>query len=392
MKLTTLLLYAFLFSLPTGQLGSYRIGDGAVYLSDALLVILILSWLSESFLVTHSLFLNKRGLLIVLFGAISFTALLNSLRWFSGSEVLIGGLYWLRWIAYASIFFIIYDLISKGVNVKDTLLIILIIDGLVVALAGFVQLAIIPDFRWQAVEEGWDPHKGRLLSTFFDPNFTGAFLCLTLSLVTSLLFSKRFKLLALASLPILLLALLLTFSRSAWLMFGIIVLVFGLLRSRWLLILAIFLAFSSYFFVPRVQTRLSGVTDPADSAHYRLISWNNTLKVASDYPLTGVGFNTYRYAQAAYGFFDFRDPTGGHAGAGSDSSWLLVLATTGIFGFLTFCLIYLRLIINSLKTRKNVLGLALLAALLGLAVETNFINSLFYTPIMAWVWVVASLI
>lgn len=391
MKLTKLFLYIFVLSLPLGQLGSYRLGEGAVYLSDLLLAVLIVLWLLESFLVTRSLKLERKGIIIFLFGAVSLLTLLNAIRFFSSDEIITGSLYWFRWVAYAAVYFLVRDLVSKGEKIRDPLLLLLIIDGLFIAVSGFIQLIILPDFRLQAVESGWDPHRNRLLSTFFDPNFTGAFLGLCLSLVISQLFSPGRKLLPAVALPVLLLALLLTFSRSTWLMFGVIILIFGLLRSRFLLLLAVFLAFSAYFFVPRVQTRLSGVTDPADSAHFRLISWNNTLKIAGDYPSTGVGFNLFRYAQADYGFFDFRDPSGGHAGAGSDSSWLLVLATTGVFGLLIFSLLYFRLLLESWKVRSTVVGLALLSALAGLVVETNFINALFYVPIMSWIWLVAAL-
>ncbi|MEK7610926.1 MAG: O-antigen ligase family protein [Patescibacteria group bacterium] len=392
MRITKAFLYIFILSLTLGQLGSYRFGEGVVYISDLLLAALIVIWLLESFLVIRSLRLERKGIFIFLFGVVSLLTLLNATRFFSSAEIITGSLYWFRWVAYALVYFLVRDLITKGEKIREPIIFLLIVDGLFLALSGFIQLAVIPDFRLQAVESGWDPHKNRLLSTFFDPNFTGAFLSLTLSLVISRLFSPGRKLLYVVALPVLLLALLLTFSRSAWLMFGVIILVFGLLRSRWLLLLAVFLAFSAYFFVPRVQTRLSGVTDPADSAHFRLISWNNTLKIAGDYPLSGVGFNLFRYAQADYGFFGFRDPSGGHAGAGSDSSWLLVLATTGVFGFLIFSLLYLRLLLESWKARGTVVGLALLAALAGLVVETNFINALFYVPIMSWVWLVAALL
>ena len=71
--------------------------------------------------------------------------------------------------------------------------------------------------------EGWDPHIGRLLSTWFDPNFIGGFLGFILSITIALgLYywkEKRTKLaLVLGIIGFIgLIALYLTYSRSGYL-------------------------------------------------------------------------------------------------------------------------------------------------------------------------------
>ena len=52
---------------------------------------------------------------------------------------------------------------------------------------GFVQLYFLPDLIGLA-SEGWDPHIGRLVSSFLDPNFFAAYLVIlmTISLGTAL--------------------------------------------------------------------------------------------------------------------------------------------------------------------------------------------------------------
>ncbi len=390
MKFTLVALQIFIVSLCFGQLGSFPVGDGVtLYLSDILLVGLFLTWLFESLLIRRRLFLALSGWPLLAFNALALVTLISSWRYFSSAEVTVGFLYLLRWVAYSSLYFVGVDLVKKNVPVAAVVVKTLIFSGIILAVAGFIQLLVLPDFRYFAVEYGWDPHRGRLLSTFFDPNFAAAYLVVIVTLVMARTIQGRLKALALAILVVIITALLLTFSRSGWLMLGTVILVFGVLRARSLLVIAVVVAFAAYLFVPRVQTRLSGVTDPADSAHFRLLSWQKTLQIANDYPLTGVGFNNFRYAQASYGFFDYAAPTGGHAGAGSDSSWLLVLATTGYLGFFLFVLTYLKLAIKGWQRRRTVEGLALLAIIAGLAVEANFINSLFYTPITAAFWILA---
>lgn len=409
MKLTLLFLYLFILSLSLGQFGAVSFSDGAanLYLSDGLLVSLLLVWFLESLLAAKSLRVSLRlAGPIFLFAVVGLASLLAAAARLSLEQWLVSSFYWLRWVLYALLFFVVDDLKQKRSGVALGVIKVLLVSGVVLALSGFIQFIFVPDFGLMAKEFGWDPHRNRLLSAFFDPNFTGAFLAMTLTLVlATALPPSRFRAsrpeegcvahpsgLMLAMATVLASALFLTFSRSAWLLLGVVVGVLGLLRWRFLLLLSLLLAFLAYFLVPRVQTRLAGVTDPADSAHFRLLSWQKTVEIARDYFWTGVGFNAFRYAQADYGFFDYRQPLGGHAGAGSDSSWLLVLATTGIFGFLSYVFLYGVLLLRAWAKRREAVGLALLAVLVGLTFEANFINSLFFPPIMAWLWAVAGLL
>ena len=193
-------------------------------------------------------------------------------------------------------------------------------------------------------------------------------------------------------------ALLLTFSRSGWLMFSSVLLLFGLLRSPKLLLVALLAGFLAYFAVPRVQTRISGITDPDDSAKLRLVSWNRAWQIFLENPVFGVGFNLYRPAQERLGFFDpslsidrLGQVTGGQAGAGSDSSWLLVLATTGVMGLALYLLLYGQLFFKGLGNLNSHEHWVLALSLFGLLFESQFINSLFYPPILLWFWILVGL-
>jgi O-antigen ligase len=248
-------------------------------------------------------------------------------------------------------------------------------------------LIILPDFTVLDPSLGWDPHKNRLASTFFDPNFVGAYFVISVAILLERIFpdkgiknNSKVGFYNYFSLIIIVVGLILTFSRSAWGMLGIVVLFYGIFRSRLLLLIAFFTAFMAYFAIPRVQTRISGTTDPADSASLRIVSWGNTAKIIKDNFWTGIGFNTFRYAQEDYGFLT-PDQDEMHSGAGSDSSLLFVFATTGVFGFLLYLSSFLFPLYD--VWRKRYLGwLVIISVLIGLLMESQFINSLFYPQIM----------
>jgi len=151
-------------------------------------------------------------------------------------------------------------------------------------------------------------------------------------------------------------------------------------RYKKLLIIATIICISTYFAVPRVQTRLTGITDPNDSARFRIISWQRTFRIIKDHPYFGVGFNTFRYAQNKYSFLN-PEELYDNSGSGSDSSMLLVVATTGIIGSFVICNYVFYPVYKSLVSRKEFYVL-IIAINLGIFVESQFVNSLFFPQIL----------
>ena len=405
MKLARLLFYLLLITLPLGQLGRLPIAGEYtnLYLPDILIPVIIFVWLGYALGIRKKLELPPLTNFIFLFSFIALISLINGNRFIGMGEFLVSALYLVRWFLYAGIYFVVWDFM-RGERVQQgergKIVNLLIFSGVVLALAGFVQLAVLPDFTTLDPSLGWDPHRNRLASTFFDPNFVGAYLVLTLTLIFSrILYTgppeadrDRFGTLLLTLVgAVVFVALILTFSRSAWLMFAFSMGVMGVLKSKKLLLLAVVAFLAAYALVPRVQTRVAGGVDPDDSARARITSWVATFEIIKDYPVIGVGFNSFRYAQARHGFFDFSDPLGGRAGAGSDSSLLLVLATTGVVGLAVFLLMGFKALWPVWSNFSNSTSLAVLAGFAGLLAESNFINSLFYPWIMVWMWTMLAL-
>jgi O-antigen ligase len=349
----------------------------------------------------YSLFVNYKELRtnVVAFGFIAFSlwaflSLTRSILLYNYPGVLFQAFYLFRWVIYLIAALGVVHFINKKYFDFVWLLKLIMFLGLFLTLVGFVQLIVLPDFTVLDSSYGWDPHKNRLASTFYDPNFVGAFLVSSIAIYLGLVYmgyyrplKQKLELFMFFFIP--LLGLFFTFSRSAWGMFALVVLIFGILRYRLLLIVFLLISFLVYFAVPRVQTRLSGIADPADSAHFRLISWENALKVFNTSPTYGVGLNSYRYAQQDLGLFSIGD-TGGNSGAGADSSWLFILATTGWAGTTIFSTTYFVAIYKSFIYRKQG-GIIAFVILITLFFESVFINSVFYPQILI-LWLVLALL
>ncbi len=286
----------------------------------------------------------------------------------------------LSWIIYSEAF----------PDLKKNILRILTWSGIGLAILGFLQFIFLPDLRFLE-SFGWDPHFFRTVSTFLDPNFTGAFFVLTLILFMS---SPRRRgsnserdslnwIPVFAGMTLTYLALLTTFSRSSYLMFLVSGLTFAILRksrkifiSTIILFIILLVGFQIY---SQAVAQPRGI-DREQSAHYRVDSWQRGWQIFTQSPVLGVGYNTYRYALKEYNLAP-ESYLATHGASGNDSSLLHVMATTGVVG-LTGYLFFL----SSFKP----LGVIIWSALLGLIAHSFFANSLFYPFLLIWLILMAT--
>jgi len=219
------------------------------------------------------------------------------------------------------------DEIKKFINLFITI-------GFVFTILGFLQLVLYPDLS-SLQTYGWDPHINRLVSTTLDPNFTGGLLTVFISICVSMFLYYRNAKYALFSL-FFSIALLLTFSRSSYFAYAVSMFFISMVKSPKIILVPIILFVISFTLVSTVRIRIIRALTIDETAMSRIESWHNALVIIRDQPIFGIGFNNYRNAQRHYGFLSENDLDGGHSGAGTDSSFLLVLATTGLFGFALF--------------------------------------------------------
>ncbi len=116
-------------------------------------------------------------------------------------------------------------------------------------------------------------------------------------------------------------------------------------------------------------------------------SYDEVISISSRYPLTGVGFNAYRYAKREMGYIP-DEAILSHSGAGADNSVLFAWATAGIGGFVSFVWFWGKLILNLFKEKSgNSFSRVVLGSSIALLISSFFINSLFYPFILIWFWI-----
>lgn len=390
MALLKYLLPLFFLIFSFSELLRINLGNGVSFnLIDAFTLILIIYWIIK-IKKTGNYELKKPVMLFVLICVLS---LLFSLFKFEYSQVLIGSLYLIRFVLYGTLYFVFKDLNHiKNISIQKYLF----IPGFLIIVLGYLQLLFFPSLK-NFYHLGWDEHLYRMFSTFLDPNFLGTFI--VLFLIFLLVIKENYKsnknqyLFLNFSLVVGLIALILTFSRGAILMLLVSVLTYCILKKTYKLLIGIFLVliFAVIILSPRFYL-VNNDLFRLPSFNQRIENAGQAIKIYQKNPVIGVGFNNFRYAREDYGFKDTSPVGVSHAGAGSDNSFALVLATTGVIGFGFYLyLIYRIYKLGFSRIKNNPFALILVISLTGLIANSMFINSMFYSFVMIWMWVLMGL-
>lgn len=388
---------ASLASIVVGQVARLSVGDTTILLNDLILPGLVVAWTLRR-LASRHWEVRRHSLSLPLIGTVIIMAvsLLLNLGREDLREWLNGSLYFVRWLEYLVLFWIGQDLFRTHARAYRYLA-ILIGTGVILAILGFIQLKIFPDFTFM-VPQGWDPHIGRLLSTWFDPNYLAGYFDVLLAVSLAVALSRPWREAGWwwAATAILSLATLLTFSRSGYVGFLVAAGIVTAIRSRVALFIGILAMVAAIMFVPRIQQRVIGIRTIDETAQLRLVSYRNALTVIGDHPVIGIGYNLYKYVQVEYNFLTKTDE---HSASGSDSSLLTVWVTTGTIGFL----IYLWLLgamfrelwrtwhDRALDATWRGFGLGAFAGLAGLLAHSQFVNGLQYPHLMELTWLLVAM-
>ncbi|MCX6724666.1 MAG: O-antigen ligase family protein [Candidatus Shapirobacteria bacterium] len=401
------LLFVFLVLFPFGQLTKIPLNflnlpEVHLYLTDVVLFLLVLGWGIWRFSIDKKKYhLPPLAKPIFLFIVLAGLSLAVNSPLFSGlpagrqgREVGVGFLYLLRWIFYAGLYFILFDLKEKSRHemsrirdqrselswLKKDWSGFLIIIGSTVAIFALIQYFLWPNLKALEVLQ-YDPHFYRAVGTFLDPGFTGIILVLTLILLINNGLYRKSNLLWMI---IVYIALALTYSRASWLAFFVGMTVIAFYKKSWKLFLFItgILALT-WFLIPQPAGE-GGKLTRVYTIQSRFQNYQQAVKIIKERPILGVGFNTLRYYQKKQGFLTEENWQTNQAGAGLDNSWLFILATTGILGFVS----YLWLGWKALGRFKNILVVSSLTAVF---IHSFFLNSLFYPWVMAWLWLLLAM-
>ncbi|MBN1633297.1 MAG: O-antigen ligase family protein [Ignavibacteria bacterium] len=193
------------------------------------------------------------------------------------------------------------------------------------------------------------------LGYFSHPITTGEVKMLVFVLLIPLLFIKgrEFRnkkiILSFLLLPILI-SLFLTFSRNVILAVIVCFIITGLFMSRKTLIATIIIVIAIFLFSPpQLKERLTSSFNPEHETNKpRLIMWKTGLKMFSDHIWTGVGDNEFIGVYKMY-----RQPEFTGEGSHMHNNYMMILVTTGLFGFIGYCGFMITLFIKQIKLYRR---------------------------------------
>jgi O-antigen ligase len=394
MRLLKILSILLILVFPIAEIGRIQFSNGvAISLNDIFLGGLIAAWVV--YICRKSEKISKGELFkpIAGFLAIALASLLLNLFNLSFDRFLISFLYLARWAAYALLYFIFKDFDAKfKIRVSYAML----FSGSIVVLLGFIQYFFYPSLR-NLYYLGWDEHLYRIFSSFLDPNFAGAFfaifLIFSISFIPNLVKKRKWLSFSVVGIvgALTLGALYLTYSRSALIMLIVSTITYlFLINKKKFIFLILFGLLLSIFVLPRSFKSEGTNFLRAASSEARIKTTSEALIIIQKSPIYGVGFNAYRYARNQQGMNGLSWQVS-HGAAGTDNSFLFVLATTGVIGFTAYLwLIYKIFKLGIINLKKNKFSIVLVSVVAGLIFNSLFINSLFYVLILEWIWIMTA--
>lgn len=289
------------------------------------------------------------------------------------------------YVEYILWFFVASNLLLNKKQVR-ALVNWLVFLGTLVAIHGVYQYIIgvqIPSTWLDATEGGV---RTRVFSILTSPNVLGSFLVLVIPITVSQLMSAKSRLLkyyyAFCLIPMVL-SLIFTYSRGAWLAMAGAFVIYGLIYN-WRILLALGVAiYTLPNLIPGISSRIGYMFSPAyllSSARAgRVARWNAAIDKVGNNPLFGEGFGRYGGAVAARHI-----PSSNYV----DNFYLKTAAESGIIGLAVLAWLLVsgvRCALNSYRrlTDPYLKGLAggLIAGLIGVLLH-NGVENIFEVPMM----------
>jgi hypothetical protein len=196
-RLIRSLIFGYLLVFPFGQLARLPFGfspEVRIYLTDIFVFLIVTFW-GIWRIKTKKEKKEKPDLfwpILAFIGAAALSLLVNVPR-LAEKEILVASLYLLRFVFYAGIYLVAWDIENfkfQISNFKLKLPALLMFVGGLSATFGLLQYLLFPDTRSLAAYD-WDPHYYRVIGTFLDPGFLGMIMVLTIVLVICQLWEDK---------------------------------------------------------------------------------------------------------------------------------------------------------------------------------------------------------
>jgi hypothetical protein len=295
------------------------------------------------------------------FGFLSLTVLYFSFQNFNLEENLKSFFYLSRFFVYFYNSYLIYILISEKELTQEFIKKVLFINFLFFIFLIIVQLTIFYDLSEISVY-GYDPHFGRVVGSFLDPNFLGFYLILYFWFAT---FIIENRIISISSFSLILA----TQSRSALLTLFIFFLLWLIIKRKidpliYSMLTVVFILFS-----PMLQ-KFEHYSKANDSVNLRFQSFENGYLISRFSDFLGIGFNNYKNYQKSLGLLD-ESRVNTNVSNFNDSSFVSIYVLSGILGLSVFILF-----LSSFLKNTSALILILIVF-----ISSNMNNLLFYPPI-----------
>jgi O-antigen ligase len=214
---------------------------------------------------------------------------------------------------------------------------LLVLSTTIISLYGLYQLKTVG-----ASSEAWvdttlfEDIKARVGSTFENPNVLGEYLVLIIPVAIAMLWGQKgwiTKLLTLGLTAIMLVCLVYTYSRGAYIGLMLAFALFAVLRDRRFVILGVIgLLLLPFILPPSVINRFTSIGNLSDtSSSYRISVWLGSLKLVQDYWPSGIGLGLEPF-KLIYPKYSLNAAYAHH----SHNIYLQLLIENGIAGFTVF--------------------------------------------------------
>ncbi len=340
----------------------------------------------------RSFVIDRLTVLALLFASIgAYSALLAIPRYgISPWQLVISLAYLARWLVYFGFYVVIINVLRDD----DVLPLWRTLEATILAFAAFglLQAVFIPHFAQVVYPDSrvmidFDEQGHRLVSTVLEPNMAGAMIMLVILVqLAQLAAGARLS----SWKPLLLFAALLaTLSRSSMLgllVGGTFILLVRGVSTRLLRVIGTIavLALGAAPWLLRFATSYNKLRIDA-SALTRVASWIRAIRIFSDHPLLGIGFNTYAFVQESYGYVRL-----GNGTYSVDGGLLFIALMTGLVGVSVYiamlivvlrrCRVVWRSPSATVEFRALATGIA--AGTVALCVHSVFVNSLLTSFVM----------
>lgn len=295
-------------------------------------------------------------------------------------------------------FMLFFIVIINSVQTKkqmNVMLFFFILAGVLVSLYGFYQYMFPAKYSgvWHDKDMFQDINF-RVYSTFGNPNVLGEYLLLVIpvSFAYFLNSKKMFdKLLFLGASGMMLLCLIITYSRGCYVGILVAMGIFLVLLDKRFILLGLLGLLALPFILPEtILNRFLSIGNMADSStSYRVYIWMGTIAMLKDYWLSGIGPGTdaFNRVYPAYAYNSISAPH-------SHNLFLQIICDTGICGIIMFIAIiyqFYKAAFASLITEKNkknrVFIISGIASISGFLVQSLFDYTFYNYRVMLLFWI-----